>query len=95
MHSWLCDYFFRNSFWRKKTNEDEILDIYNVKKTDVSSEEFFMRKSQVNYIKKVLSPVRAMNLKSSNLNNINNSMMSNSSKKLPLKINSNKCLLSR
>jgi hypothetical protein len=81
--------------WKKKTAEEEILDNLNInfKKSEITSQEFFKRKSQVYYIKKVLSPVRAIDLKSNYLNtsiNTNNS----SNRKLPLnKININANIL--
>jgi hypothetical protein len=77
--------------WRKKNQEENILKSLNLKKTDISSEEFFMRKSTVNYIKKALSPVRPIN----QINNLSNSLSQSISsfKKLPIKINNNINLL--
>jgi len=70
-----------NTFY-KQTNKDEEgkFDIGEIKKTDISSEEFFMRRSQMNYIRKNLSPVKGV--LSNNANLINNNILNNSMKRI-------------
>lgn len=65
--------FYNNNPTKTENEEEEAKFDVNSNKPDVSSQEFFMRRSQMNYIKKNLSPVKAItlknNLKSNNSNN--------------------------
>jgi len=85
-----------NTFYKQNNNnkdEEAKFDLGDIKKTDVSSEEFFMRRSQMNYIRKNLSPVKAVTL-NNNANFINNNMLNNSMKRIfSSKINNNANLI--
>lgn len=67
----------------KQNNKDEEdkFEIGEVRRTDISSEEFFMRRSQINYIKKNLSPVKAITL-TNNANYINSNINNGSLKRI-------------
>lgn len=62
-------------------NEEDKFDLGEIRKTDISSEEFFMRRSQMNYIKKNLSPVKAISF-SNNVNFINNNLNNSSVRRI-------------
>ncbi len=60
-----------------KKDEEAKFEIEEIRKNDITSEEFFMKRSQMNYIKKNLSPVKGISIKNPNLinnNNLNTSM---------------------
>ncbi len=70
------------TFYKQTNNiEDDKLDFGETKKIDISSEEFFMRRSQMNYIKKNLSPVKTISL-SNNANMLNNNLNNSSIKRI-------------
>ena len=70
---------YKTKSFFNKIKSDEIIENQNninldIKKPEISSEEFFMRRSQMNYIKNNLSPVKSPNVsKNINMFNTNNS----------------------
>jgi len=72
---------YKTCYKQNKEEEEDKLNLGENKKSDISSEEFFMRKSQVNYIKKNLSPVRANTLRI-NDNFVNNNSNNSSIKRI-------------